>query len=440
MKKIRLLLITVVALILLLALSSCGTNSAKGVFKKINSTMNKLDSHQSEATVNASVRINERWVRISGHTKEVLYNLSGKDCYVYSETNTRTTVDNSATDIMRIKAYNDGTAYSYAVSGGSVQSICSPLSRREFLKYYQYNTSDFDTKDLYDCANRTFEEIDGGGWVVKFSGYGEEVINSYLSSMGLAAGVMDDKAVDMEITLRANSEFRATSMTMRIIFDGENGSGAIKPKIESTIYYSAYNSVVPETDNLNPAYYKEVADVRLADGIQYMIEDFQNRRSGRFTLEVTQDNGKATYSEESIVRFGTSGGKYHYEIEAEIEGKDRDITYSNGEKITVNNGKEKKEKQSDAEARSFINGLINSANYNAVYVEDIVETGKGIYKITLDISNVEQYKDLLGGAYLNADQTIYVTIKRKKIDKIESHVTINYYGGELNVTSIVDCS
>jgi hypothetical protein len=53
---------------------------------------------------------------------------------------------------------------------------------------------------------------------------------------------------------------------------------------------------------------------------------------------------------------------------------------------------------------------------------------------------VEQYKDLLGGAYLNADQTIYVTIKRKKIDKIESHVTINYYGGELNVTSIVDCS
>ena len=46
-------------------------------------------------------------------------------------------------------------------------------------------------------------------------------------------------------------------------------------------------------------------------------------------------------------RAGTSGGKYHYEIEAEIEGEDRDITYSNGEKITVNNGKEKKEKQSD---------------------------------------------------------------------------------------------
>ena len=67
MKKIRLLLITAVTLILLLAFSSCGTSSAKGVYKKINKAMSKLDSFSSETTITVSVNMNGEHADIDGY-------------------------------------------------------------------------------------------------------------------------------------------------------------------------------------------------------------------------------------------------------------------------------------------------------------------------------------------------------------------------------------
>ncbi len=441
MKKIKLFLLPAIVLTLLLALSSCGTNSAKGVFKKINSTMNSLDSYESEATVTVSVDVQGQKISVSSHTKEVLYELSSKDCYVYSETNARSSFAGNVASYKRIKAYHDGNAFSYANIGGSNQSLYSELSRRDFLKYYQYSQSEFDTSDIYDCENRTFTQSeDGGGWNVQFSGYSQQIIDSYLYAMGLSDYDIDDNVIDMQITLKADSEFRATSMSMKMIFEGDD-SGATGSKIESYVRYSSYNSVVPETEDLNTMYYRKVADVRLIDGFAYMIEDIQSKRSDRFTLSVKQDNGQTEYTEESIVRFGKTGGKYYYEIESEINGESYEITYKDGKKTTSKGDKSDTANQTDKAARSFINGLINSANYNALYVDDIVQLDDGRYKVTLDIANIDQYRDLItssGGSYSGAEQTIYFTVKNKKISKIESDITLGYNGKEIIIKSVVD--
>lgn len=441
MKKVRLLLTVTVVLVLLLALSSCCTNSAKGVFKKVNTAMSKLDSYKSETTVTVSVNMSGQAVAISGNVSQVMYKTRSKDCYVYSEQNTRTTAAGNVTAATRIMAYNDGYAFSYSSTGASVQSLCSPLSRKDFLEYYQYNASGFDTRDIYDCESRTLTQNENGAWEIRFSGYSDEAINAYLATLGFDVDTLDNKAVDMEVTLKANSKFYATVMSTKVIF--KNDDSTTSPKIESTVYYSAYDEVVPDTSELNTAYYQKVEDIRLIDGLQYMISDLQSKKSGRFTHKVTQTSGSSTYTEDNIVRFGTTAGDFYYEIDAKINGEKRTITYRDGKKTTEKSDKTDTVKQSEAEARTFINGLINSASYNAMYVKDIVKLKDGRYKVTLEITNVKAYQDLItsaGGAYAGAEQTVYFTLKRKKIDKIESVTTISHSRGDIVIKSEIDVS
>ena len=440
MKKIRLLLITVVALILLLALSSCGTSSAKGVYKKINTAMSKLDSFSSETTITVSVNMNGQHADIDGYANQSIYHIASKDCYIYSETSIYTVVDESVTSSTRMKAYYDGYGYSYASTGGSAQNLCSPISRKDFIEYYQYNTTDSITADLFDCENRTFSQNENGSWEVCFSGFSQESVNSYLATMGLDATALDDKAIDIEICMRANSKFIATSTTTTVIFE-DNRNLTVDPKIESVTRYSEYDEVVPKTDNLNPDYYQHVADIRLVDGIEYMIAELQNKKSDRFFYSVTQSNGRSEYTEENIVRYGTTFGKFYYEIDGDLGGTECTIEYRDGEKTTTKDGKSKSEKVTEAEAKSYIKAMIGSTNYNAMYVDDVVLLEDGRYKVTLDIANVKAYEQLMasmGVKYTGADQTMYITIKREKIELIENELILRYSGGELKVTTVLD--
>lgn len=441
MKKIRLLLITVVALILLLALSSCGTSSAKGVYRRIGNATGRLDSYRADTTVTVSVNIDGRLTSVSGIGSEILYNISSDDCYIYSSNDTYTTVGNNVTSSSRTKSYYNGYAFCYSASGGASQSLCSPISRKDYLEYYQHSNSTSAASFLFDCESHVCSQNDNGGWEITLSGYSTESVNAYLTAMGISPNTIDDKPIDMEFSMKANSKFIATVMRMKIIFE-DNRNMAQEPQIESVTYYSEYNEVIPETEYLSPDYYREVADLRVIDGIEYMISDLQSKKSDRFMYSVTQSNGYAKYTETNVVRYGTRFGKFYYDIDADINGEKRLIEYRDGKKTTTpKDGNSKSEKQTDEEAKDFIKSMIGATNYIAMYVDDIELLEDGRYKLTLDITNVQAYRDLVtssGGIYTGATQTVYVTIKRESIEFIESEITLNHTRGKLIVTTVLD--
>ena len=172
-----------------------------------------------------------------------------------------------------------------------------------------------------------------------------------------------------------------------------------------------------------------------------MISELQNKTSDRFLYSVTQSNGRSEYTEENIVRYGTKFGKFYYEIDGDLGGTECTIEYRDGNKTTIKNGKSKSEKVTEAEAKSYIKSMIGSTNYNAMYVDDVVLLEDGRYKVTLDIANVKAYEELMasmGVKYTGADQTMYITIKREKIELIENELILRYSGGDLKVTTVLD--
>ena len=142
------------------------------------------------------------------------------------------------------------------------------------------------------------------------------------------------------------------------------------------------------------------------------------------------------------MRYGTRFGKFYYDIDADINGEKRVIEYRDGKKTTTpKDGSSRSEKQTDAEAKDFIKSMIGATNYIAMYVDDIELLEDGRYKLTLDITNVQAYRDLVtssGGSYTGATQTVYVTIKRESIELIESEITLKHTRGKLIVTTVLD--
>jgi hypothetical protein len=139
---------------------------------------------------------------------------------------------------------------------------------------------------------------------------------------------------------------------------------------------------------------------------------------------------------------------YFYEIKAEINNTKYTISYQNGKQTVKGDGTNKSEKQTEEEAKDFIRGLINTANYHADYVTNITEVRDGVYEIVSDKPESTPYKNFfvnMGGTFTKATQTITITVENGRITKMEGTVKAdgnipsgyNNYGVGLTIESTV---
>lgn len=458
MKKLKFVLTIITVLTFLLALSSCEKPDNRTVAEKIDDAMNQLESYTVSGTIDMTVYVQKQKISASGKSKDILSNLSSDDCYVYSKTNlTYVISEKTATFYDELKAYHNGNAFLYTEEDGKGHGVYSPLSREDFLKYYQGEFTAAEDIDIFNCSHQTYTENENGSTYILLSGYSDEFIDDYLGKMGIVDGMIDDKIADIEITIKVNSKFCVTQMSMHFVFEDDEDA-ATAPAIDVKMFFSDYNCAAIETDELNVENYNEILDIRLVDEFDDMISDLEESENNSFTLTTSQKVRGQTSSEKDEISYGIEDGKYFYNARAELTKYTCDIAYRDGQQTTTitiysNSGVLDTDtntvEQSELEAKAFINQFINSTGYDARYVEGIEKTDDGRYKVSLlpvDESSYRALAQSLRGSYQSSTHAIYFTVEDGKILKMDGEIVIyySYWNGfdsiddTIVITAIVD--
>ena len=446
MKRIRAILTLTTVLLLLLLLSSCKTNSAAGLYRKIDRAMSRLDSYKVSRTLDATFYYHGERNELSSTGTQIYSGTSRKDCYVYLQSSSTTTIDDADPDyIESVVAYNDGNAFLFSKSDDVEQRVYSPMSRKDFLSYYTTSLKS-EKKALFDCETIAFEEIENGGWQITFSGFQKEPIDKYINGLGIRTPFLDDEVLDLELTIQAASDFRITSTSMTVIF--KENSKRDTSTIELIDHYSDHDVAEPITDDLKPEDYRKIYDVRLVGQLEDMIVDMSGQIK-EFAIHTTLDYGGQLYSSRTIVQYGCQEGDYYYETEYDRNNFKHFISYTEGYKRTyINQHPQTTLPQSHTEARAYITSLINTANYAPTNVRNIKMLEDGRYQVNhvvTDRSQLEVYLPSLNDVYVGATQVVFFTIEEQEIQKIESTFEVTYLSGgikgercTLTVTKVVD--
>ena len=237
----------------------------------------------------------------------------------------------------------------------------------------------------------------------------------------------------MEITIHVNSDFTVKDMEIKIIFENESTGSSFFMKAQ----YSKYNEATVVTDEpLNTSDYKEVADCRLLTEIEDMLEDIEELENGSFALDLEQTlktqspSYQSTSSERDVVTFGKKDGKYFYSITATYDNGKIEISYENGKQTVTMSGVTETVAQTEKEAKAFISGLINTAQYESMRVSDITVSEDGSYTLVCRQPNENLYQPVFssfGALKPTATQTIIITVKDGKITKIENTLSARSY-------------
>jgi hypothetical protein len=445
MKKLLVLLFTVALFVL--AFTSCGFNpkTTEALMKKIDKKMDALDSYQTDMEMNLSTEINGYQCVADMKGKGVLIHGDKGRFYYYDfaegTTEIRDTEKNEVIESIATKtlnAFHEGNMYVMTQQGDIDQKLYSPLTKNEYLAYLEKQESEFDI-DFESCVNKNFEKNEDGSWVLKYSGYTKKTIDDIVEMFG-GDDLFEESIEDMEIVINVNADFTVKNMEIEMIFENESTTSEFRMSMK----YSKYNEATVVTDiSLNTNDYKEIADCRLLTEIEDMLEELEEAENGSFELDLVQKlkttspSYESTSSENDRVTYGKKDGKYFYDITASYDNGIIEMSYENGKQTITMSGVTETVDQTEKEAKAFISGLINTAQYEAMRVTDI-STKDGVYTITCKQPNESLYQPVfssLGILNPTVTQTIKVTVQDGNITKIENKVSASAYSSYYGTVS-----
>ena len=446
MKYITRSFIVVLILSLILVLPACQQSerekyvpeSALALWEKVDETMNTMHSMEMRSTVNA--------VFYNGGYE---FNLGG-NAYIFASKETHYTANETTLSCEEIsmeqttsmvEAYYDGKMYHAVKDGAYDQKLCSVMTHEEYDHIQSGALTD--DLDLADCTNAQFSQNEDGSWSLEFSGYTKKTIDKMVESFSMTQDMLGVPIADVKVSLSANADFLVQKMEFSFDFTVEDEG--MTPTFLVTAEYSGYNTAVFDETKLRAEEFNEVDDVRILEALQSALRERQNAASGKFTMElkstIQNQNQTSTSQEMAVVTYGRKNGAYYYEGSAEIDGKSFDVRYQNGEQTVVTDGQTSTAFQSEEEAKEYINGLINMANYTGAAITDIQKLDEGIYLLLGQPRNLEQTIGITGIDEISANQECKVTFESNKLMKIENKLVVTgKYTGEaitLTVESLV---
>lgn len=443
MKKLTVILC--LGLMLALVLTSCGgdpaqttpgdttptipvPDSAASLWTKIDAAMDGLQSYESTMTMDTKMYVSGYEVKSTGVGQAVECGI-GTDDYYYYESSTmiikapELMMDESYTTL---SAYSDGKMFSSYVSSDTTQKFYSVLSAEEFMAHKLKD--DLMDLDWGDCTKSSFVQNEDKTWVLSFSGYTARVIDKISEDMGTTEEIMGADIVDLEITMIADEAFRLKECTFNFIFK----TGTVTPTATVKISYGKYNGATPVADAIRVEEYQQIDDVRLIDNIADMLADLCAADKGAFTLELEQNiflagTSAGTYKEKDIISYGRTNGSYFYTATVELDGETMTIDYRGGQQTVVVDGEKYTNYQSTSDAKLFVDGLINSASYAATNVQSVTKVSDGVYALNCAVTDSAAYAAVfqnLGGTYQSGKQTLIVTVKNDRLERIESSLEL----------------
>lgn len=392
--------------------------SALELWEKINETMDALDS--MEMTISTQKVYYSAGYRYEQNTQS--YVLSTHEAH-YTESESKLACQELALEqtINMVEAYYDGKMYRGITDGRYDQKFCSPMSHEDYDGLQSGSLTG--EVGIADCTNATFSKSKDGLWQLSFESYTKKTIDQALAALGLSESAMGAPIADMQVRLTANEKFQVTEMQITFVFASEGESA---PAFSVHTVYSGWNTASFDESRLNAAEYTQVEDVYLLDAISAAIIQRQNAPLGQFTLETRTtehfQNQTRSSQEKGVMIYGLKNNAYCYFFTANTEGKSFIVRYQNGEQTVISNGQSYTAATSEAEARAYINGLIDSAKYNPLSVTGMEKREDGSYLLTIENPDVAGYVE--GVEVTAASQQIVVSFTDGDLTRLESRLTI----------------
>lgn len=432
--------LVILSVLLVFCLAGCQKEeyvpeSADALWQRIDQTMSELTSVEMTSTIRMTYyQMGYRFERTASR-----YILSTQETH-YSESDYRFYCSELSIDqnIHTVTAHHEGKIYIGTNDGTYDQKFCSVMTHEEYDQTQSAVLTD--EIEISDCTVAEFSKGENGTWNLQFSGYTKKALDLALVSLSLTDETLSATVSDMVVRLTADSDFRVQKMEIEFLCISE---GEITPEFSVVTEYSGYNTAVLDPDRLKAEDYAQVADVRVLNAVAAALLERQEATSGQFALGLRTSylyEGKTTESwETDAVTYGRKNGAYYYEITAQMEGQSFLINYQNGEQTVTANEQAFTVAQTDEEAKSFIDGLIDSAMYNSISVTGIEEIGENVYLLTCEYLDPSKYMAEMGSSEMDitsSTQRITVTFQDGMLKKMESHVSISgvYSEQEVNLS------
>jgi hypothetical protein len=209
--------------------------------------------------------------------------------------------------------------------------------------------------------------------------------------------------------------------------------------------YGRFNAA--EKVEFDKTIYKGVSDARIPGWVYNSFVSKIDQESCDFTYEFKQwvrYNGQHydILSETDTVHFENDpedGFSFH--IDAVYGGTKYTLSYSNGTMTTKPaGGGEVRDAITDDEARLIINQITQPAFYEPYMVYSLKKNKneEGSYTMYCKVADESTYELLVTemglGSYVGYDQTIYVIMAGKEVDKLEATITLKGTEGTYHIT------
>ena len=392
MKKTSLLL-CVAMLLSLFAFTSCAKiENAEQLMERVTEEMSKLDWYELELDMDMKFFMLDNQFDAKA-TGQIIQTGAENEQYFYYE-GTTVTVKCESLDIDQtvetVTAYQDGQMFLLNTEDGEGQKLRSPISQADFEAYKEEQEDSTDlSATLKNCANTEFTKNEDKSWTLKCSGFSKEDVDQIFSSSFDVKDMIGAELEDVLLTLEFDKTFIMTTGKMEFVFKTPENAEQV-PEMKATFECKNVNQE-PQSDLIKVDDYREVTDARLFTKIEELMEDAYAAESATFTLETYQsatmgmESSKAT--ETDTVKYITDDNGYRYYITALTDGKKYELVYENGYR-TVNGTN--RTAQTEAEAKSFIQSLINSAGYEKERVTDVQKDGNA-YTVTIADPDLSKY-------------------------------------------------
>ncbi|MBQ8696561.1 MAG: hypothetical protein IJ519_02470, partial [Clostridia bacterium] len=409
--------------------------SAEQIWEKVDEVMSAVKSYEYKSTMQLTYYYMGMRCDVSSIGNGVRCELED-DYYEYSDDRTDMRCDELSAEETRqsVEAYSDGKMYISNTVGDAAQRFCSPITYEE---YGEESESLLDQFDVLDCKDKSFVKGEDGGYTLSFSGYTKKAVRDFLDG-GMSEDDFGADILDLEISITVDAEFHAKVFTINVVFDvDEDDTLAPVMTMEST--YSGFGTTEPNYDQLKTEEYTEIDDVRILDDVSECLDDFLSAKSGEFVVDSSQTisvmGEEDVYREKDEVSFSEENGGFIYDVAIESSDGDGNVSYKNGTQDVVYAGEEYSQAQTDAEAREFIDSLLE-VEYDSVRVSGIEVGEDGTYIFTVehpDGSYYESYFESIGVEYTSMTQTFTVTMDGEELRKISNDTVV--YGVYNDVAS-----
>lgn len=441
MKYLSRSFIVILVLSLILCMTACQKpieekyipESAVALWNKIDETMTAAQSMEMRSTVLAVFYSGGYEFKLHGSA----YIFASKETHF---TDSEMTLSCEATSFEQktylMEAYYEGKMYHMGNDGTYDQKLCSAMTHDEYDQI-QSGTLTEDV-DLADCTSARYTQNEDGTWILEFSGYTKKTIDSMIDSLSMTQDMLAVPIADVKVTICANADFLVNKMEFSFVFAADDEG--LAPTFLMTAEYAGYNSAVFDAGKLNTEEFTEVDDVRILESMQSALTERQNAASGKFNLDLKSihklQNQTTTFEEKDVVTYGRKNGAYYYTIMSEMEGQTFEIRYQNGEQNVTMDGQTTTGSQSEAEAKYFVDALINSAYYTSAAITDIQKLEDGVYLLIGEPKNMEQAMGLTDVDVASVIQECKVTFENNKLMKIENKLVIEgkYSADSITIT------